>query len=79
MNNTYIQLAFMASGSQLSTKREQVKRILLSPAPQSNAHKELEEAVATYLRRTVDTFDLAHCIEVSRLKLSLLYYLCINY
>uniref|UniRef100_T1IEX4 Mitochondria-eating protein n=1 Tax=Rhodnius prolixus TaxID=13249 RepID=T1IEX4_RHOPR len=56
-------LAFMASGSQLSTKREQVKRILLSPAPQSNAHKELEEAVATYLRRTVDTFDLAHCIE----------------
>ncbi|KAK9501800.1 hypothetical protein O3M35_012467 [Rhynocoris fuscipes] len=56
-------LAFMATGGQLSTKREQVKRILLSPAPHSSAHKELEEAVATYLRRTVDTFDLTHCIE----------------
>ncbi|XP_014282094.1 uncharacterized protein [Halyomorpha halys] len=56
-------LAFRASGTQLTTKREQIRRILLSPAPQSNAHNELEEAIATYLRRTVDTFDLTHCIE----------------
>uniref|UniRef100_A0A0K8SKS7 Mitochondria-eating protein n=1 Tax=Lygus hesperus TaxID=30085 RepID=A0A0K8SKS7_LYGHE len=56
-------LAFRATGTQLTTKRDQVRRILMSPAPQSPAHKELEDSVAAYLRRTVDTFDLTHCIE----------------
>ncbi|XP_024083137.1 uncharacterized protein LOC106662662 [Cimex lectularius] len=56
-------LAFRATSSQLTTKKEQLRRILLAPAPQTNAHKELEEAVAMFLRRTVDTFDLTHCIE----------------
>ncbi|BES96435.1 Hypothetical protein NTJ_09246 [Nesidiocoris tenuis] len=56
-------LAFRATGTQLSTKREQVRRILMAPAPQSPAHKELEESIGAYLRRTVDMFDLTHCIE----------------
>jgi hypothetical protein len=47
-------------------KREQVRRILQLPPPsQEAAHvKELEAALAAYLRRATDTFDLSRNVEV---------------
>lgn len=59
------QLAFRSTQAMLSQKKEQVKRLLFYPTPSGSAHVELEASICTYLRRTVDTFDLTQCIEVT--------------
>ncbi|CAH0389094.1 unnamed protein product [Bemisia tabaci] len=56
-------LAFRSAQTMLGHKKESVKRLLLNPAPPSSAHTELEAAVSTFLRKTVDTFDLGHSID----------------
>ncbi|XP_075238682.1 uncharacterized protein LOC142334491 isoform X1 [Lycorma delicatula] len=56
-------LAFRSAQALLNNKREQVCRLLLSATPPGLAHAELESAIATFLHRTVDTFDLSHSIE----------------
>jgi hypothetical protein len=56
-------LAFRSTQAMLNQKKEQVKRMLFYPTPASSAHVELESSICTYLRRTVDTFDLTQCIE----------------
>ncbi|KAG8320279.1 hypothetical protein J6590_072341 [Homalodisca vitripennis] len=73
-------LAFRSVSSLLTTKREQVTRILLNPAPLSSAHSDLEAAISTFLHRTVDTFDLTHSIEevTSQLWATLYDYPCLK-
>uniref|UniRef100_A0A8D8Z4Y0 Mitochondria-eating protein n=1 Tax=Cacopsylla melanoneura TaxID=428564 RepID=A0A8D8Z4Y0_9HEMI len=56
-------LAFRSTFSIVSQKKDHIRRLLLNPAPVSSAHMDLENAVASFLRKTVDTFDLTHCIE----------------
>ncbi|XP_060880536.1 uncharacterized protein LOC132952291 [Metopolophium dirhodum] len=56
-------LAFRSTQAMLSLKKEQVKRLLFYPTPSGSAHVELEASICSYLRRTVDTFDLTQCIE----------------
>ncbi|RZF43272.1 hypothetical protein LSTR_LSTR001533 [Laodelphax striatellus] len=56
-------LAFRSTQTLLNSKRDQVRRILLSSTPPGPAHTELEAAIAAFLHRTVDTFDLGHSIE----------------
>lgn len=58
------QLAFRSTFSLVSQKKDHIRRLLLNPAPVSSAHTDLENAVGSFLRKTVDTFDLTHCIEV---------------
>ncbi|XP_026685162.1 uncharacterized protein LOC108253426 [Diaphorina citri] len=57
-------LAFRSTFSLVSQKKDHIRRLLLNPAPVSSAHTDLENAVGSFLRKTVDTFDLTHCIEV---------------
>ncbi|XP_065210500.1 uncharacterized protein LOC135838697 [Planococcus citri] len=56
-------LAFRSAQALLSQKKDQVKQLLFSPTPPSTSQTELETAITTYLRRTVDTFDITPCIE----------------
>ncbi|KAI5715380.1 hypothetical protein M8J77_015127 [Diaphorina citri] len=56
-------LAFRSTFSLVSQKKDHIRRLLLNPAPVSSAHTDLENAVGSFLRKTVDTFDLTHCIE----------------
>ncbi|XP_039275827.1 uncharacterized protein LOC111052650 [Nilaparvata lugens] len=56
-------LAFRSTQSLLNSKRDQVRRILLASTPPGPAHTDLESAIAAFLHRTVDTFDLGHSIE----------------
>ncbi len=51
----------------MELKREQVRRILqLPPSSQDPPARDLEAALATYLRRAAHTFDLSKNVEVSR-------------
>lgn len=56
-------LAFRSTFSLVSQKKDHIRRLLLNPAPVTSAHSDLENSVASFLRKTVDTFDLTHCIE----------------
>jgi hypothetical protein len=70
-------LAFRSVTTSLQSKRDQIKRILQLPPPASSsaseanadeaevAARDLEDAVAAYLRRAADTFDLTKNAEVS--------------
>lgn len=70
----YLQLAFRSTQAMLNQKKEQVKRLLFYPTPSSSAHVELEASICSYLRRTVDTFDLTQCIEVKIYRRKLSFY-----
>lgn len=72
------QLAFRSAQSLLALKKDHMRRILHLPPPPTpgqqpspadhsdpSAAHELELHVSTYLRRTVDTFDLTKSIDVS--------------
>ncbi|XP_034254656.1 uncharacterized protein LOC117653237 [Thrips palmi] len=65
-------LAFRSAQSLLALKKEHIRRILHLPtpaadqsdaAPATTAAQELEQHVSTYLRRTVDSFDLTKSID----------------
>ncbi|KAK7582518.1 hypothetical protein V9T40_013963 [Parthenolecanium corni] len=59
-------LAFRSTQALLQQKKEQVKQLLFNHTPSNPSQTELETAITTYLRRTVDSFDISSCItEVS--------------
>ena len=75
----YPQLAFRSVTNSISSKRDQIRRILQLPPPPNvqeakmadndnemiePAVKDLEEAVTAYLRRATETFDLSKNVEV---------------
>ncbi len=49
----------------MELKREQVRRILQVAPSQEQHVRDLEAALATYLRKATDTFDLSRNVEVS--------------
>jgi hypothetical protein len=51
--------------STVELKREQVRRILQVAPSQEQHVRDLEAALATYLRKATDTFDLSRNVEVS--------------
>ena len=61
-----VQLSFRSVQSTVELKREQVRRILQLPPPATEAAhvRDLEAAMAAYLRRATDTFDLSKNVEV---------------
>jgi hypothetical protein len=74
-NNLLGQLAFRSAQSLLALKKDHMRRILHIQPPAGTPQvstatpldpvvAELERSVATYLRRTVDTFDLTKSVEV---------------
>jgi hypothetical protein len=76
----HFQLAFRSVTNSISSKRDQIRRILQLPPPAQGddkgreqnedehalepAAKDLEEAVIAYLRRATETFDLSKNVEV---------------
>jgi hypothetical protein len=50
--------------STVELKREQVRRILQVAPSQEQHVRDLEAALATYLRKATDTFDLSRNVEV---------------
>lgn len=59
-----LQLAFRSTQALLQQKKEQVKQLLFNHTPSNPSQTELETAITTYLRRTVDSFDISSCITV---------------
>ncbi|PSN48173.1 hypothetical protein C0J52_08733 [Blattella germanica] len=69
-NMSVEQLAFRSAQSLLALKKDHMRRILHIPPPGSPQAStpdpiaaELERSVATYLRRTIDKFDLTKNVE----------------
>ena len=66
------QLSFRSVAATVSTKREQVRRVLQlptaspAPGPLEPAARELEQALTAFLRRATDTFDLTKNVEVRK-------------
>merc|ERR1719427_1773421 len=64
-----IVLSFRSVAATVSTKREQVRRVLQlptaspAPGPLEPAARELEQALTAFLRRATDTFDLTKNVE----------------
>ncbi len=61
----FVQLSFRSVTSTVELKREQVRRILQVAPSQEQHVRDLEAALATYLRKATDTFDLSRNVEVS--------------
>ncbi len=62
----FVQLSFRSVTSTVELKREQVRRILQVAPSQEQHVRDLEAALATYLRKATDTFDLSRNVEVSK-------------
>ena len=59
-----LQLAFRSTQALLAQKKDQIKQLLFTPSSSNTSQAELEAAITTYFRRTIDTFDITACIEV---------------